>query len=926
MSIQNSNLPYLDSLLRQYEALKEKPVYLTSKDGVIGFQQKPKFGKRRSEENNFEKNAKKLKEYIATIHKNPNSLSTEQLKQLEEFQNWFNKLVVKVIVEKNRPNWFLRLFGKKTDIQKIYKTVSQYELGFVWKPLAISSSVQGKQNNPLRMNLEATFSKKHIKVEDYAKPITEEIKKDESLQSQVISFKTKFSGNIKTIQMKSWKQLKADRGLQMGQKFGDEPVSMQTFRDEANKLVDTITLEMAKKMGLPEVKWSACGTVGWNSDVDTALLPGKGVTLTPAEASLYKSLRDMVHVSIFGGLSGVQLDTESYIPHIATLNTMKGGDKLAGFTERFYTHEMANICLQRYISLAKHPEQYKESKEKDLAAIKNPEQKAAMEAVYTSVEEVMQAINKEIWDIMLQRSGTNPAEYKIMSEDRREALVKTIMEAADITYKLSREAAVIPIRMKLATKSEEVEAEIRQMEAKKPVPQAELSALHLERNKIYILLNLLQDEGTMSQAEGTVTLFAEGGQIYQGTLKKMAKELKQQKVRKEEAVASVVGSSLKPEDKEKLQKKIKIDDSASSDKEMDALAAQFNQIILDDVLDKYDQSRFEKAGPRELLTAAYEEEAQFRHVINDGLHKATEKYEEVIAKATEGSVPGFVSAAGDILGTVEGRREVSTEGGKREAPAVDSTLIAEAKIASDLEAGKGAINAGKYCLRTTDNTFRALTALKADYMAKKKELPAGFDALFKQVEALRYKAAQLECCKRKFTLNQVAAKKLLEEHVGSYLNDKVGLTDLQKLDIFDELPGRLNRFVLDKSLPKSDNFQNIIKLLIEKPPLIGHMEDTDATGKVIYEVKDERVKHILEAFVGYSREKDHHKDLKAIHDKADKITLEELKLTDKEQVEAFAEEIEKTGQQVREMLTITGDLPTASLDEAKKLDFAALVK
>lgn len=527
MSIENSGLPYLDSLLGQYEALKEKPVYLTSKNGVVGFQQKPKFGTKRSDENNFEKNAQMLKDYIASIHKNPKILSTTQLEKLEEFQNWFNKLVVKVIVQKNRPNWFLRLFGKKTDIQKVYKTVSQCELGFIWK-----TTVEGKKVSPLRAHLEATFSKKQIKVEEYAKPITEAIKKDESLRSQVASFKTKFSENIKAIQMKSWKLLKADRGLQMGQKVGDEQVSMQTFRDEANKLVDTITLEMAKKMGLPEVKWSACGTVGWNSDVDTALLPGKGVILTPADASLYKSLRDMVHVSIFGGLSGVQLDTESYIPHIATLNTMKGADKLAGFTERFYTHEMANVCLQRYVSLAKHPEQYKESKEKDLAAIANKEHRTAMEAVYSSVEEVMTTINKEIWDIMLQRSGVTPAEYREMSQEKKEALVKTIMEAADITYKVSREAAVIPIRMKLATKSEEVEKRIRELEAKKPIDEVQLGALHLERNKIYILLNLLQDEGTMSQAEGTVTLFAEGGQIHQGTLKKMAKELKQQKVKK----------------------------------------------------------------------------------------------------------------------------------------------------------------------------------------------------------------------------------------------------------------------------------------------------------------------------------------------------------------------------------------------------------
>lgn len=146
------------------------------------------------------------------------------------------------------------------------------------------------------------------------------------------------------------------------------------------------------------------------------------------------------------------------------------------------------------------------------------------------------------------------------------------------------------------------------------------------------------------------------------------------------------------------------------------------------------------------------------------------------------------------------------------------------------------------------------------------------------------------------------------------------------MDIIEELPARLDRFVLDKSLPKSDNFQNIIRLLIQDPALIGHIETTDAVGKTVYQVKDERVKHILEAFVGYSREKDHHKDLKKIHDMADKITLEQLKLTGIEQVEAFAEEIEQTGQQVRSMLMESGDLPAASLEEAKKLDFAALVK
>ncbi|NGX46530.1 MAG: hypothetical protein K940chlam2_01722, partial [Chlamydiae bacterium] len=433
------------------------------------------------------------------------------------------------------------------------------------------------------------------------------ISHDPNIQKQIDTFTQEHPEKIATIKENTWNDLKAQHGSNMTQSSDRDGISLEEFRGRANQLIANLTADIGKQLGLSSITWSACGTEGYDSDVDSNLI-GKDVTTQGAiqEAALYKTIRDAVHTHIFGGTSGVQLDTESYVPHAAKLNfSSKLTSKDAQTT--FHTSEMANVVLQRYASLGKHPAVYQASKQIDLDSIQNPDHREAMEILYSQVESAMTKIDNLVNRKMLEQHGITA--FKQMNNAEVKIAAKQIIKNDPHAYKNAREAAFVPLRIELGSMcqniSEQIASKEGQLEKVMQHPQSagtsietlnkEIEELNAKQQKIFTLINFLQDEGTNTEAEGKATLLQSGGQVHAGKLKKAKdqkfdQELAKQKGLKAHLISKGSGQVLET-------------------------------FYTGDLRTELAPSSFETPTGATLTVAAYEEGALFRHIIDDGLPK-----------------------------------------------------------------------------------------------------------------------------------------------------------------------------------------------------------------------------------------------------------------------------------------------------------------
>lgn len=717
---------------------------------------------------------------------------------------------------------------------------------------SVTPSTQNISTSERKSNVVEILSNNHTDVQALSSAFKQEFSSNTLIQSKVSDFTNKFPENMQTIKNQSWNELKAERGLSMTKPVGNESTSMADFRDAANSLVDEITTEIGRELGLPKVEWSACGTVGFDSDVDTALkTPADGINSN--DACLYKTIRDTVHTSIFEGLSGVQLDTESYIPHPSELNTAKNISSSQESHQKYTTHEMTNIALQRYESLAQHPEKYEESKLSDINSISNPQQKEAMKVIYEQVEVFMNFLEENISDKILEQH-TIPKEG--LSSVEKKAAANEIIKKDPQAYKNAREITIIPLRMALAKECGAIEGKIKAKEQQlggKNAPESEvmeLDNLHLERNKVYTLLALLQDQGTHSQAEGKVTLFQEGGQIHAGMQKKAKKQV-----------------SKKIEQSSDLHKKV-LDHAPNA-----ARNPITDKLFMNDLRRSSLPVGFEKPDTESLLLASYEESIQYEHVVDDGLSKISD-----------------------------------------EDQANDVNLV-----------GKVAISSGKYCLRTCRNNLRALDEIKRSSQQNDTPLPKNFSEMMVRAKKYHFKATQLEQCKRKSILNKTAATAMLAEEIvkdresHGEKTDEVKLhSDLEKvMDLF-EYGGTYD----NTPLRLSEKMEIMMTELEQK----GHIELEEITDEkgVRKQPKNPEIRGILQARAGYSRAKEHHKDLIEIHKRGDQKTISKLNLKSPHQVSEFASQVVRLGQDIRNHAISENILTTPSVEEARSMDFMGI--
>ena len=251
------------------------------------------------------------------------------------------------------------------------------------------------------------------------------------LEAKIASFRDTFPKHIQHINEQSWIEFKdacthEDKAVhEMTQPLPGTHCSLEAFRDHANALVAELTDEVGKQLGYSQVKWTICGSVGYNSDVDVSVKMD-GNLPSIEEAVHYKTLRDCIHTYVFGGLSGIQLDTECYIPHPAEFN-LSQYLRSAKAHRYFQTGEKASVILQRYASLYRHPEVYEKSKQSDLESINDLVEREAMSLLYSQVEALMMFLEDKISAKLLEQGGFDlPSVAGMSSAEKRERMCKNL--------------------------------------------------------------------------------------------------------------------------------------------------------------------------------------------------------------------------------------------------------------------------------------------------------------------------------------------------------------------------------------------------------------------------------------------------------------------------------------------------------------------
>lgn len=428
------------------------------------------------------------------------------------------------------------------------------------------------------------------------------------LQTKIAHFRDAYPHHIACVSECSWNELKAIHKDAMMDSFANTGCSLSSFRQSANACIDEISLELGKNLGLQSAVWTVCGTSGYSSDVDITLKMGDGLP-NVEEAVLYKTLRDCLHTYILGGLSGVQLDTECYIPHPAQINIPHYLHFPKSF-RFFHTGEKACVLLQQYISLHKIGAEYEISKRMNIAGITNQGEKEAIELLYNKIEALMQLLEGEIQKHL-----------------------------HDLSYKEARELAFVPLRIRLAERCSFIQQEIDK-ESKNirhlsshDMPnskeslicaQKKLDSLWLEFQSILIIVGILQNEGTISVAEGRATLLEEGGQMHAGAIRARQNSISEFYQGSPEVLDELAKTP-------QFRRKASLPLQATLGAAHAGISDEYARIVLGKDVEEMLRPVFARPTGQTFLMAAYEESMQLQHVVLGGLAR--------------GDMPGVVAIA-----------------------------------------------------------------------------------------------------------------------------------------------------------------------------------------------------------------------------------------------------------------------------------------
>lgn len=425
------------------------------------------------------------------------------------------------------------------------------------------------------------------------------------LKDKVNEFLSAYPDHGTLIRKSSWRELKGTLREGMVTPREGTNSSLADFRTAANKFINDRISELGRKLGLPKAVWTACGSPGYDSDVDvTVQIDNNSSNIK--DAVFYKTLRDLFHVYVFGGSSRDQLHTESLIPHAAQINIF--AELHSPIAQQYFqTGEKASVVLQQLqhnIGLHRNPTEYQKSKQRELDAIAQPSEKEAMQRLYEQVEALMARLDRKI-----------------------EETCRTLPE--DTPYDEVRELVYIPLRLELAERCSNVQQRIKEYSAHpklartsdelfvcdnkmcEGMPQGE-EALYLELQKLLIMVTILQNDGTISVAEGKATLLEEGGQMHANVVKERRNSISKALDEGNQKVLD----TLAP----RFARKKSLTNTLSPRAD---ISGEYAKIVLgDEIRQTLGPLPFKRPSCLTFLLAAFEESMQLQHEILAGLDES----------------------------------------------------------------------------------------------------------------------------------------------------------------------------------------------------------------------------------------------------------------------------------------------------------------
>lgn len=318
--------------------------------------------------------------------------------------------------------------------------------------------------------------------------------------------KEKHSEKITQLKEHGWHGMKGQANMT---EVGEDGTSYDQFRLDVVNGVQKLSLGIMEECGFKNPgKYSATGTPGWNSDIDTVYFAPEG--MSEEMQIVQKTLFDMIFLETFGGLPGNLFDTESYLSHagmgLQTEKSLETPEGHAAFTRL----EMTGAALQMVRQCGgPESEAWQAFKASHFEhAGDDVELKNALGEIFSDVEEFESHLNEQVERQVLRENG-------FLKESES-------LSRSEISEKCAEIVTEKPLALKLATMSYKAEGlvrvsqEIDELQSSQGglTPQAR-DVQKLKIASLSMLRTTFFDEGYYAQGTFSKTCSNVTGQMHQ---------------------------------------------------------------------------------------------------------------------------------------------------------------------------------------------------------------------------------------------------------------------------------------------------------------------------------------------------------------------------------------------------------------------------
>lgn len=288
-----------------------------------------------------------------------------------------------------------------------------------------------------------------------------------AINDKIEKFQERYQEKIDILSKKDWKSLKKEFGDRMAtdKSMHKDGVSFEEFRTEAQKFQEELTGMALKELGVPPIKTKDGGTPGYNSDKDVTILTDPKAS--EVDKMLTKTLADTSYTHTFRGLSGTQIDLETYLLHpgvaLKTDSVISDLDSKRMFSRLETT--MAALDMRR--SFGPDEKGWKNYTNDFLTKTSHmPEFNQAMEKIFAEVESFESAMISDIKMQILAENCTTE-QLSVIKEGGKEAVDKAVSEILKDNPEALKNASMLYKSSRLMNLSADMDKDAQALAGKK---------------------------------------------------------------------------------------------------------------------------------------------------------------------------------------------------------------------------------------------------------------------------------------------------------------------------------------------------------------------------------------------------------------------------------------------------------------------------